>query len=117
MRMDDEDDEDDEEEEEEEEQEEEEEDRSDGSTNGSGRRNSGSKLTGSFQEHFNKADTSICTRFFSLVLEVNSRYENNPEMSQLNQDFYPTRYKLGLTLPRNCHNLTRIYPRYKLGLK
>ena len=31
-----------------------------------------------------------------------------PELSQLNQDFYP-RYKLGLTLPRNCRNLTRIF--------
>ena len=31
-----------------------------------------------------------------------------PELSQLNQDFYP-RYKLGLILTRNCHNLTRIF--------
>ena len=31
-----------------------------------------------------------------------------PELSQLNQDFYP-RYKLGLILPRNCHNLARIF--------
>jgi hypothetical protein len=32
----------------------------------------------------------------------------NPELSQLNQDFYH-RYKLGLILTRNCHNLTRIF--------
>ena len=34
-------------------------------------------------------------------------FDCNPELSQLNQDFYP-RYKLGLSLTRNCHNLTRI---------
>ena len=36
------------------------------------------------------------------------RSDFNPELSQLNQDFYP-RYKLGLILTRNCHNLTRIF--------
>ena len=41
------------------------------------------------------------------VSRLNSRSNFTPEVSQLNQDFHP-RYKLGLTLPRKCHNLTRI---------
>ena len=32
---------------------------------------------------------------------------STPELSQLNQYFHP-RYILGLLLPQNCHNLTRI---------
>ena len=40
--------------------------------------------------------------------QVNSCLIFNQEPSQLNQDFHP-RYKLGLILTRNCHNLTRIF--------
>ena len=40
--------------------------------------------------------------------------DSTPELSQLNQDFYP-RYKLCRTLPRNCHNLTRILPQVQSG--
>jgi hypothetical protein len=50
-----------------------------------------------------------------LVLSQDSTAEDpvpwgyfNPELSQLNQHFYP-RYKLGLISTRNCHNLTSIF--------
>ena len=41
------------------------------------------------------------------VVQVYTGSNFTPELSQLNQDFHP-RYTLGLILPRNCHNLTRI---------
>ena len=40
--------------------------------------------------------------------QVHNGSNFTPELSQLNQDFYH-RYKLGMILTRNCHNLTRIF--------
>ena len=47
--------------------------------------------------------TQYCLRYTSALCSA-----FNPELTQLNQDFH-NRYKLGLILPRNCHNLTRIF--------
>ena len=46
--------------------------------------------------------------FRAISAEVSRPGLLTPELSQLNQDFHP-RYKLGLILTRNCHNLTRIF--------
>ena len=54
--------------------------------------------------------------YLLISLRFRSGSDFNPELSQLNQDFYP-RYKLGLILPPELSQLNQdFHLRYKLGL-